>query len=356
LLREKLLQKARIHGLQAVQIPPLVAQDAIKAQEILSGLNRDVTLTEVAREYVERIQKREQSVSFSQLWREYRAEKTEISDAYQRQLDRVEGRILDSIGEWNVAEIEPGKLDSAMTVAFRTPAFFNSARACLRPAFNYALLRGYCIANPFDRIPAKRHRKPPAEILTVAQAKKVMSSCLDYRENKNLRQHYRVDCRDCLAAFALMLFAGIRPAEVARLRWAQIRLEDRELFVEARQSKTQKSTRFITIQENLLKWLEKVPKRSRKGLIVPSNWARKYKVVRFVSGIGKLQPDILRHSFGSYHLQAFGDVNQTRASMGHTVSDTLFAHYRAAVNRKDAEAFWQITPQIISNEPSQEKQ
>ena len=52
----------------------------------------------------------------------------------------------------------------------------------------------------------------------------------------------------------------------------------------------------------------------------------------------------MRHTFGSYHLKKHDSVNATILQMGHRGDKTLFAHYRAAVSRKDADGFWEIRP------------
>ena len=53
----------------------------------------------------------------------------------------------------------------------------------------------------------------------------------------------------------------------------------------------------------------------------------------------------LRHSFGSYHVAHFQNLNMTALQMGHTTTDTLFKHYRNyRIRKKDADAYWELAP------------
>lgn len=59
-----------------------------------------------------------------------------------------------------------------------------------------------------------------------------------------------------------MLFAGIRPAEVERLEWADIDMEGRTVRVSNVKSKTD-LTRFIDMEDTLHAW----------HLPIPQQWA-----------------------------------------------------------------------------------
>ena len=54
--------------------------------------------------------------------------------------------------------------------------------------------------------------------------------------------------------------------------------------------------------------------------------------------------DIMRHSYGSYHLAKHQDAAMTALQMGHIRTDILFNHYRELVSREDADAYWKIRP------------
>jgi integrase len=58
---------------------------------------------------------------------------------------------------------------------------------------------------------------------------------------------------------AVAAFAGLRHAEITRLEWPEIRLEDGFIEVKARKAKTA-SRRLVPITPNLRAWLEKYHK------------------------------------------------------------------------------------------------
>jgi len=144
--------------------------------------------------------------------------------------------------------------------------------------------------------------------------------------------------------FALALFAGIRPnGELARLSWADIDFKRREIDIKSEVSKTG-DERFIEMSDNLVAWL--LPHRKTSG---PINTARGAAGrVRRKSGV-RWAPDCMRHSFGSYHMAEHENAGKTALQMGHRKIDTTFEHYRRAVRKEDAVAFWAIAPQQESN-------
>jgi len=53
--------------------------------------------------------------------------------------------------------------------------------------------------------------------------------------------------------------------------------------------------------------------------------------------------NVMRHSFVSYHLAAFGNAGKTALEAGHS-EQMLFAHYRELVTPEAAREFWAIRP------------
>jgi hypothetical protein len=62
------------------------------------------------------------------------------------------------------------------------------------------------------------------------------------------------------------------------------------------------------------------------------------------SGI-RLKPNALRHSFSSYFLSQYGDIDALVLALGHRGSPAvLWEHYHRAVKKSAAKAFWAIRP------------
>jgi integrase len=103
----------------------------------------------------------------------------------------------------------------------------------------------------------------------------------------------------------------------------------------------------VEISPNLAAWLA-LPRREYNEKIIPKNWKRKNQATRRAAGISN-RPDVCRHSFASYHLVEHENVDRLKMQLGHSrVSDTLFAHYRAAVSKAAAREYWSICPPGVS--------
>ena len=60
-------------------------------------------------------------------------------------------------------------------------------------------------------------------------------------------------------------------------------------------------------------------------------------------GLKKWPHDCMRHSFCSYYLAYHEDAAETALQAGHT-EGVLFKHYRALVEKEEAEKFWKLMP------------
>lgn len=337
---ERLKGMAKQWGTESTKISASLAEDAAKAAELLKPYG--ITLAESASAWVEAHEARSKSVTFAELWKQHLELKDGYSDSYHNSMRRVSDAVMQPIGKTLVSELEPVAIERLLAKKFKTPTYFNLARRTLRPAFSLAVKRGYCSANPFERIDKRKTAVKEIEVVSVAEMKAVLNGCSDHRKNEALHESYRVDCSDCKIPFAIMAFAGVRPAEIERLEWHDVNVEEKTIRIRGKHAKT-RSARVIDVEDNLAEWLATVPKAERSGNVICSNWARKYKTVRKVAKIYD-RNDVLRHSFASYHLAAFGDVNKTRAAMGHETRDMLFDHYRVVVRKPDAIKFWSIRP------------
>jgi hypothetical protein len=65
-----------------------------------------------------------------------------------------------------------------------------------------------------------------------------------------------------------------------------------------------------------------------------------------LQAVAKLTPwprNVLRHSFGSYHLAFHKNEALTAAEMGNSPA-VIFQHYRALVTPEAADKFWKLLP------------
>ncbi len=204
----------------------------------------------------------------------------------------------------------------------------NNYRRLLGVLFNYAIRRGYALANPITASSKAKQIDRPPGILTVEQAARLLE-CAE---------------PEILPAIALGLFAGLRPeSEVWRPDWSSVDFESRLIDVAADKTKTAQK-RFVHMSDNLVAWL--LPHRKPSGPVSPTGDKYNYILqrARKAAGVTSWPADCLRHSFGSYHFAHFKNAGETAQELGHTGLKTLFKHYRERVKPKAAERYWNIAP------------
>jgi integrase len=133
---------------------------------------------------------------------------------------------------------------------------------------------------------------------------------------------------------AIGLFAGVRPLEIQRLQQQDI--TDRYIEITAAKAKTRKR-RLVSLSDNLKEWI------ALGGDLPLTNKPKRLARVLHMAGL-KWKPDIMRHSFASYHLAMYRSADKTAFELGHRDSKMLFAHYRELVTQEAAESYWSIRP------------
>ena len=161
-------------------------------------------------------------------------------------------------------------------------------RVILHGVFQYCCQQEWCLANPVERV-----RLPhPVEsgIVPLSWAELVRLTSL-----ARTRRYAA-----CMAPLGLMLWAGVRPAEVCRLEWADIDWVESVVVRHPLHSKIGGS-RHITMQ------------------------------------------DVLRHTYASYHARHFHDFNALQESMGHRSASLLRTRYLSMrrLTAGHARRFWQ---------------
>lgn len=193
--------------------------------------------------------------------------------------------------------------------------------------FRYAMRRGLTDANPAEGLPRPARDESMPEIFTPSEAKAILNTAAKMEPA-------------FVPYFAVGLFAGLRPEnELRLLDWRHIDLKARTIRVVPASAKKRRM-RFVKIAPNLRDWL--APYAQSEGRIYYSR--RRFREIVLAAGVS-WRPDIMRHSFGSYHLAANGDAAATALELGHAgAPGVLFDHYRALATAKDARAFWKIRP------------
>ena len=209
---------------------------------------------------------------------------------------------------------------------------YKKARAIMSGVFSTSILRGWCDANPISRVEKPVVREKPVSILQSGEIRKLLNTAR------------LVENGACLPAVGMMLYAGIRPHEVERLTWAQVDLENGSISIHAQHSKTG-GARRVSIQRPLARLLECCRHGGGDEHICPRNWLQKWRNVRQQAGWGTegkpWQPDVLRHTFASYHLCHYRDYTALQWEMGHRSSALLRARYVDMSAISHPSQFWQ---------------
>lgn len=150
--------------------------------------------------------------------------------------------------------------------------------------------------------------------------------------------------------YALALFAGLRPGEIARLRWDQVKLAGREpvIRIEAGKRRGGRAARVVPVTKALAVWL-----RPRIGTVMaPANLRWPTVQVRRAAGIvtrdarGRTsgwEQDACRHSYISYRLAIIHDEARVAREVGNS-PDVIYRHYHATSTRAEARAFFGVLP------------
>lgn len=152
------------------------------------------------------------------------------------------------------------------------------------------------------------------------------------------------------AAFALALFAGLRPEEIAGegkpwIRWESINEIEQSIRVPAECAKT-KRARFIEgLPPALWEWLASVPVAERADTVAVAQSQRACRVARRILGLDRWPQDVLRHTFATYAVALTGDPSRVSLWLGHEGSvGLLHRHYRGLATRAQADAFFGLRP------------
>ena len=147
----------------------------------------------------------------------------------------------------------------------------------------------------------------------------------------------------CAAAVGMMLYAGIRPHEVARLTWEQVDLQERAIYILPRHSKTG-GARRVTIHKPLFYILRRHYPGTQKKKICPPNWLHHWRELRRAAGwdspARRWPQDALRHTFASYHLSHFRSYAELQLEIGHRNATLLRTRYVDQRGVRNAQRFW----------------
>jgi integrase len=313
----------------------LTIEQLAAAEGLVARLGERYTLTDVGDFFFRNHQEADFKISIADASVAFRGSlEGVIRDRSIAQLKCTLGQFEKFVGDCNLHEITTALVERFLRslrardhVKAASKQTWNNYRADLHLFFSWCAdkQRRWIAINPVVDTPRFKVENGHIEVLSLQQARALMDYVATFKEGKLARY------------FALALFTGIRPGgELEKLAAHPnlIDLNNQVVRVSPAISKTGKA-RQITIRENLYQWLTRFG-----GDLLPRNHDRELGDIRKRFG---LTHDVLRHTFCSAHVMAFGSFADTAIESGNSES-IIRTHYFNAMSKADAREFWQITP------------
>ncbi len=298
-----------------------------------------IALRRVLREGIVAVRAQERTVSFSHAAQESLARRAGRRPTTLRDLRHFIRRLLQvpGLADKPLRSIDSVGCRRALEYAFgRSSHSFRKGRAILHSIFAYGLRQGWCSSNPVAAIEAPRVEEAEIVPLSVDDCRRLVQTA------------QRPPFQDCLPALGLMLFAGVRPAEVARLRWADVHCREGVVSIAARHSKTG-GARRVELCAPLRRMLRHHrPARAEHIPLCPPSWRLRWQSLRRAAGLSGPQrpwvPDVLRHTFASYHALTHRNLPSLQLQLGHRDARLLYTRYLnlPSLRRADKRHFWQL--------------
>jgi integrase len=330
-----------LRHLQPFKLPlHLATAEYAKAKEKLPP---KVTLDEVVEYYVQRHALNRNALTIRQVLDEILASKTKAgrTDVHLKDLESRLGRLAESF-QGDICEVTGERIRQFLgTLKGSNRTRLNYLRH-ISSLFRFAVKRRYVSSEMLDdlgSIDRPQIEGGETQIFTVEELRFLLDVA-------------RPEMRPWLAIGA---FAGLRHAELQRLDWSEVKLNQGFVEVRAAKSKTA-SRRLVPISENLARFLESRVENS--GAVTAfSNMANQIGWLveeankkRAAAGEAPLvwKRNGLRHSFVSYRLALVQDVAKVALEAGNSPA-MVFRNYRQLVTPDEARQWFDINPEPVTS-------
>jgi integrase len=332
-------------GAQSMEISDRVRGHAIEGMKLLEPYG--ASLIDAVKHYVAHLESRRGGVPLSQAIDELllNRKSVEVSARYVNDLRLRLGRFKEAFPDASTRSITTANVGSFLEGLGVAASTTNTFRRDLRTLFEFAVERGYVEINPV-RVKPIKCKDTKIEILSVDQTARLLKSCDP----------------ETLPSVAIAAFCGLRQAEIGRLDWSKVDLDEKIITVDADIAKTG-GRRVVDIPDCAINWL--APYSKDRGKIMPSEFRILFDRVRvragfkpsfeqrkdtvlqtLLQGKARLQPwpaNCLRHSAISYRLSKCKDIGQVATVSGNSPS-IIKRNYLELVKPSAADAYFKITP------------
>lgn len=228
---------------------------------------------------------------------------------------------LPGVGELPLRAISTAQCRDILRRAFgHSKSGYIKGRAMLSSVFSHGIRQEWCDANPVLRIEVPHVAERTIEPLSPSMVEQLKQTA-ENPEHRAMR-----------LSLNLLLYSGIRPTEVSRLRESDFCWEEGAVIIRPQKSKTG-GGRVVP-----LRGLTQLPPEAR---IIPKGWQQRWRALRRAAGFEHWVPDVCRHSFATYHAAMFRNLPELQMEMGHRDTSLLRSRYMVPARRQDAVAYWQ---------------
>ena len=290
--------------------------------ETLGGGHVVTLCMEVINAGVETLAAREQTVSLAEAgWASVEARR-ELRPTSIRDLRYFLRKILkvDGVGELPLRAITSKQCREMLRVAFgHSKSMYVKGRSLLHSVFAYGIRQEWCDANPVARIEVPKVKESAKEPLSV-EAVRRLEAVVQQEQFRDMR-----------LSLHLLLYCGVRPTEVSRLRADDFCWKEGVVIIRPQKSKTG-GGRVVT-----MRGIKQIPPVER---VIPQHWQQRWRDLRRAAGFAEWVPDVCRHTFASYHAAYFRNLPELQLEMGHRDVNLLRSRYMSPALRHDASKFW----------------
>ena len=143
-----------------------------------------------------------------------------------------------AFGQLQCHQLEPGMIEEWFRSRQWNRNTIDGVIAKVGPFFSWCIRESFCSKNPLKSIILPKREDTPVCIFTVPEVERLMHTALE--QDSGL-----------IPYLALGIFAGIRPDEIMRLEWKDIRPEG--IVIEGHKAKT-RQRRIVKVSDNLQQW------------------------------------------------------------------------------------------------------
>lgn len=187
----------------------------------------------------------------------------------------------------------------------------------LRAFLSWCYLEGYISENIPKKFRLPKAQKKKIDILTDSEVEQLFR-CLSGRDFISVRNY-------CIVA--LMIDSGLRLNEVVTIRRDKIHIAEGYAIVNGKGNKERFVPLVLNSKRALLRYCAIVPNKEKetplfvKDTLIPINQStvkQLFRKLRSRSGIPRLHPHLLRHTFATRYIERGGDIYSLQSILGHT--------------------------------------